>query len=99
MLSENEKATLELSRSLEDISDYRELWQVYQQTISKIFPIDWLGIYSTPVKGEIYNVTLKAGEESEPPCVLERPSFIRPLRRPGTTILNHNSPDVIREQK
>ena len=57
MLSENEKATLELSRSLDDISDYRELWQVYQQTISKIFPIDWLGIYSTPVKGEIYNVT------------------------------------------
>jgi hypothetical protein len=29
-------ATLELSHSLSDISDYRDLWQIFQSTIKKI---------------------------------------------------------------
>ncbi|GAB6905076.1 hypothetical protein DESC_700111 [Desulfosarcina cetonica] len=47
----------ELSHTLTDISDYKELWQVFQTTIAKLFPIDWLGIYSAPSQGEAFNVT------------------------------------------
>jgi len=30
------QATMELSHSLSDISDYRDLWQIFQSTIKKI---------------------------------------------------------------
>lgn len=57
MTLNREEAILELSHSLADISDYKDLWQAYQFTITKFFHIDWLGIFTTPRNGEVFNIT------------------------------------------
>lgn len=57
MTSIEEKAALDLSHSLINTSDYQELWQIYQTTINKFIPIDWLGLYTAPTGGEAFNVT------------------------------------------
>jgi DNA-binding CsgD family transcriptional regulator len=53
----SEKAVLDLSAALSDLTDYNDLPDCLQETMGRYIRFDWLGLFSAAAHGELFNVT------------------------------------------